>query len=79
MPIKGDTRLTIALERPGASGDSGKFEDRVELQDVEGNFPLPDLSAGYRHGANWGYVEIAGILRYIEWGSSPSSTTTTSN
>jgi hypothetical protein len=67
MPIKGDTRLTIALERPGASGDRGKFEDRVELDDVEGNFPLPDLSAEYRHAGDWGYVEIAGMLRYIEW------------
>ncbi len=67
MPIKGDTRLTIALERPGASGDLGKFEERVELQDVKGHFPLPDLSAEYRHGADWGYVEIAGILRQIEW------------
>jgi hypothetical protein len=67
MPIKGDTRLTFALERPGASGDQGQFEDRVELDDVKGHFPLPDLSAEYRHGADWGYVEIAGILRQIEW------------
>ncbi len=25
MPIKGDTRLTVALERPGASGDQGQL------------------------------------------------------
>ncbi len=67
MPIKGDSRLTIALERPGASGDQGQFEDRVELQDISGHFPYPDLSAEYRHGRDWGYVEIAGMLRYIEW------------
>jgi hypothetical protein len=68
MPIKEDTNLlTFALERPGASGDQGKFEDRVELDDIEGNFPLPDLSAEYRHTGEWGYIEIAGILRYIEW------------
>jgi len=67
MPIKGDTRLTIALERPGASGDRGQFEDRVELDDIEGRFPLPDLSAEYRHARDWGYVEVAGMLRYIEW------------
>jgi len=67
MPIKGDTRLTVALERPGASGDQGQFEDRVELDGIQGNFPLPDLSAEYRHGADWGYVEVAGMLRYIEW------------
>ena len=67
MPIKGDTRLTIALERPGASSDQGRFEDRVELEDVKGRFPLPDLSAEYRLGRDWGYVELAGMLRKIEW------------
>ena len=67
MPIKGDTRLTVALEKPGASGDQGRFEDRVALEGIRGNFPLPDLSAEYRHGADWGYIEVAGMLRYIEW------------
>ena len=67
MPIKGDTRLTFALERPGASGDQGRFEDRVELDDVTGEFPLPDLSAEYRYADDWGYFEIAAILRNIEW------------
>jgi hypothetical protein len=67
MPIKGESRLTVALERPGASGDQGRFEDRVELDDVTADFPLPDLSAEYRYGGDWGYVELAGILRDIEW------------
>jgi hypothetical protein len=43
MPIKGDTRMTIALERPGASADAGIYADRVELQGVSPCFPLPDL------------------------------------
>jgi hypothetical protein len=67
MPIQGDTRLTIALERPGASADGGVYSDRVELTDVKGRFPLPDVSAEYRWGQPWGYVEAAGIVRYIEW------------
>ena len=67
MPIRGDTRLTIALERPGASADAGPYADRIELQNVKGQFPYPDLSAEYRYGADWGYVEVAGILRYMEW------------
>ena len=67
MPIQGDTRLTIALERPGASADQGVYAGRVELQDVKPKFPLPDLSAEYRFGQKWGYVEIAGMLRRIEW------------
>ena len=67
MPIQGDTRLTIALERPGASADQGVYANRIELQDVRPHFPLPDLSAEYRLGRSWGYVEVAGIVRYIDW------------
>ena len=67
MPIKGDTRMTIALERPGASADQGVYADRVELQDVTAHFPLPDLSAEYRMGRSWGYIEAAGIVRWMEW------------
>ncbi len=74
MPIQGETRLTFALERPGASADQGVYSDRIELDDVKPRFKLPDLSAEYRYGKKWGYVELAGILRKIEWvdqGNSP--------
>jgi hypothetical protein len=67
MPIQGDTRMTIALERPGASADAGDYADRIELKGVTGRFPLPDLSAEYRMGQPWGYVEAAGIIRYMVW------------
>jgi len=67
MPIQGETRLTFALERPGASADQGIYADRIELQNVRGRFNLPDLSAEFRYGKQWGYVEIAGILRKIQW------------
>ena len=69
MPIQGDSRLTIAVERPGASADAGSIADRIELQGVRGRFPVPDISAEYRYGGNsWGYVEAAGIFRkmYID-------------
>src|SRR5512139_4014621 len=39
MPIQGDTRLTFALERPGASADGGVYSDRIELSGVKGRFP----------------------------------------
>ena len=67
MPLKGDSRITLALERPGASGDQGDFADRIELQNISGHFPAPDFSAEGRWGGDWGYVELAGILRYLEW------------
>ena len=67
MPIQGDSFMTIALERPGASGDAGDFADRIELQNLRGRFPYPDLSAEYRHATSWGYIETAGIVRYMKW------------
>ena len=67
MPIQGDTRLTIALERPGASADGGSLADRVDLSTVKPLFPLPDLSAEYRKAISKGYVELAGIVRQIKW------------
>jgi len=63
----GDSRFAVALERPGASGDAGKFEDRVELEGITADFDLPDLTAHYRWADDWGHVQVAGILRQIEW------------
>jgi hypothetical protein len=67
MPIQGDDKLTFALERPGASADQGQYAGRVELQGVKPRFPLPDFSAEYRKAFKAGYVELAGIVRYIKW------------
>jgi hypothetical protein len=64
---EGDSRFAISLERPGASGDEGRFADRVELDGIEGDFELPDLAAHYRLAQDWGHVQIAGILRQIQW------------
>src|SRR5262245_45171321 len=67
MPIQGDTRLTLALERPGASGDPGTLADRIEIQNVKGRSPMPDFSGEYRHAGSFGYVEVAGILGRMSW------------
>jgi hypothetical protein len=66
MPIQGATRMTVALERPGGSGDQGVASDIIG-GDVVGRFPLPDVSAEYRLGQDWGYVEGAGIIRQVAW------------
>jgi hypothetical protein len=67
MPIQGDTRLTLALERPGASGDGGVYADVAALSGIKSRFPAPDFSAEYRQALGVGYVELAGIARYIGW------------
>ncbi len=66
-PIDGKGQLAIAIERPGASGDSGQFSDRIELQNIKGHFPYPDVTAHYKYGDDWGHVQLAGIFRYIGW------------
>jgi outer membrane DcaP-like protein len=63
----GDSRFAVALERPGASADQGDFAGRIELQDVRGRFPLPDLSAQFRYAKDWGHVQVAGIVRQMKW------------
>jgi hypothetical protein len=61
-------KVQIALERPGASGDQGRFADRIELQNIIARFPWPDLSAGvWYRDPKWGHVKIAGIVRAIRW------------
>jgi hypothetical protein len=67
MPIQDDSRFSIALERPGATADLAGYESRNELEGVSARFPLPDLSMEGRLGGEWGYVELAGILRYLVW------------
>jgi hypothetical protein len=68
MPIQGDTRLTFALERPGATGDGGPYQERVDLMDIKARFPAPDISGEYRQSlGGLGYVELAGIVRWIKW------------
>ncbi len=68
MPIQGDSNLTLALERPGASGDQGIYSDRIELQNIGSRTPLPDFTGQYTMGGqDWGYVRVAGALRRIVW------------
>jgi DcaP outer membrane protein len=70
MPVRGGHTphsMTLALERPGASGDQGVYADRIELQNIRARFPLPDFSAAYKYTRDWGYVRAAGMLRVIKW------------
>ncbi len=67
MPLKGKNAITVAIERPGASGDQGRFADRVELQGVKPKFDLPDVSANVRFTRDWGHFQAAGIVRRIRW------------
>jgi hypothetical protein len=67
IPMKGEHSLVIAVERPGASGDGGVYSDRVELENINMRFPMPDISGAYKYTQDWGYVRAGGIIRVIKW------------
>lgn len=67
MPLMGRNKLSFAFERPGASADQGVYADRIELKGVKPRFFLPDFTAQFRIERKWGHVQLAGVLRYIEW------------
>ena len=66
-PRQGDTTVMLAIERPGASADTGTLADRIELQNVTGRFPLPDLSGAYKSTHPWGYARAAFLLGEMKW------------
>jgi DcaP outer membrane protein len=66
-PIQGKSNVVIALERPGASADGGIYADRIDLQNISPQFKWPDLSGHARLARDWGYVQVAGIVRKIAW------------
>ena len=71
QPInEGGDRLTVSVENPGGSGDGGLVAERIAIEGVRARYPLPDFAAEYRYGDGdedpWGYVELAGMLRYFK-------------
>lgn len=67
MPIKGDSRVIIAAERPGASSDGGVYAQRIELENINPKFDMPDFSVQGRLARHWGYIQGAAMFRKIAW------------
>jgi hypothetical protein len=67
MPIRGDTKLSFALGKPNATADDGVYSSMIELKNVRSHYTLPDFMAEYRYGKPWGYVELAGLVRSLQW------------
>lgn len=60
-------RFAIALERPGARADEAAYSNSIDISNVNPRLPLPNLATHYRHNWKWGYTQIAGILKYLQW------------
>lgn len=66
-PIRGNTIVMIALEKPGASGDAGVLADRIDLSNVKGRFQYPDLTGGIKHSfGKVTYIRAGGVVRSIK-------------
>jgi hypothetical protein len=67
-PYKTDrSHFAIAIERPSNDIDAGNIRtiEGLEGVDVRNDEELPDLTAQYRYGGDWGHVLFGGILRKV--------------
>jgi hypothetical protein len=62
-----DSHFAIAIERPGNDVDPGNLRLIEDFEDaqVQNDEELPDLTAQWRTSGDWGYVQVAGILRKV--------------
>ncbi len=67
-PYRTDSsHFAIAIERPGNDIDAGNIRliDGLEDVQVQNDEELPDLTAQYRFGGDWGHLQVGGILRKV--------------
>ncbi|MDQ3022289.1 MAG: hypothetical protein M3R36_17220 [Bacteroidota bacterium] len=59
--------MKIALERPGGSAAGPDDPELIDISGVKPYYNLPNLTAQYRVGGDWGYVTFAGVLKSLKW------------
>ena len=64
-PVKGANTFAVAIENPSNDIDSGQFREVADFPGAQGDQEWPDLTAQFRHDADWGHVQVAGILRWV--------------
>ena len=62
-----NSHFAIAIERPSNDIDSGNLRliEGLEDVDVRNDEELPDLTAQFRYGGDWGHLQLGGILRKV--------------
>ncbi len=65
-PVKGSTTFAVAIENPGVDVDtSGPYSN----SSIQGNETFPDITSQLRLNEDWGHIQIAGILRQLDYES----------
>lgn len=61
------SHFSIAIEKPSNDVDPGNIRLIQGLDNftLQSNEPLPDLTAQWRLGSDWGHVQVAGLLRDV--------------
>jgi hypothetical protein len=62
-----NSHFAIAIERPSNDIDAGNLRTIEGLEDVDvrNDEEVPDFTAQYRYGGDWGHVQFGGILRKV--------------
>jgi len=60
-------RFAVALEQPGAGLDAGKAAQVDPDFTAELQSKLPDFTAQYWLGGNWGYLQVGGVARELAY------------
>jgi hypothetical protein len=64
-PIKGANTFAVAIENPSNDIDSGQFREVADFPGAQGDQEWPDFTWQFRHSADWGHAQVAGILRWV--------------
>jgi hypothetical protein len=77
----GPHELTVAIEHPSNDVDPGTLREiDPALGNVQGDEKMPDFTAHYRYNADWGHIQVAGILRRVGFDTpNPPGTPNTDN
>ncbi len=75
-PIWGEHTFAVALERPATDLDSSGGPALPPGIALAPRSLLPDLTAQYRLTQGWGYVQVAGILRWLGYDTPGAQTQT---
>jgi hypothetical protein len=75
MPVWQDNkRLAISIERPGATADRGDEATSIQLAGVKPVYRMPNLTAQYRHGRPWGHIQVAALVKLMQWQDTSGAT-----
>jgi hypothetical protein len=75
-PFRGEHAFAVALERPATDMDPAGGPSVPPGVTLAARSMLPDLTAQYRLTQGWGYLQVAGILRWLGYDSPGTATQT---